>query len=238
MINFFRKIRRQLANENKFQRYMRYAIGEVALVVVGILIALSINNWNDSRKERVKEKEILVTLKNDLITNIDILHSDISRLEYNISACDSLIGVIEYKKPMSDSLPRYFHTVRFFANNKLSFSAYEALRSSGFDIIKNNDLRSEIINLFEVTYSKMIENLNRLLNNSGETISQYYLLNMESFAGEAIPNNYEKVISDPVYKNIVSALKSRQLWSIDLKKPCITESERLIQLIDVELNKM
>ena len=238
MINFFRKIRRQLANENKFQRYMRYAIGEVALVVVGILIALSINNWNDSRIERVKEKEILFTLKNDLKTNIDILYSDISRLEYNISACDSLIDVIEYKKPMADSLPRYFHTVRFTANDKLSFSAYEALRSTGFEIVQNNTLRGEIIKLFEVTYAKMNENLDRIIDFTGEFIAQYYLMNMESLSGKAIPNNYEKVISDPVYKNIVSALKNRHTWSIDLKKPCITESEQLIQWIDEELDRM
>ena len=51
MLNFFRKIRRQLANENKFQKYFRYAIGEIVLVVLGILIALQINNWNEHRKK-------------------------------------------------------------------------------------------------------------------------------------------------------------------------------------------
>ena len=49
MINFFRKIRKQFADDNKPVKYMRYAIGEILLVVIGILIALSINNWNQKR---------------------------------------------------------------------------------------------------------------------------------------------------------------------------------------------
>ena len=59
MINFFRKIRKKLADDNKPLKYMRYAIGEIMLVVIGILIALSINNWNEYNKERTKEKEAL-----------------------------------------------------------------------------------------------------------------------------------------------------------------------------------
>ena len=59
MINFFRKIRKQLANENKFQKYFRYAFGEILLVVIGILIALQVNNWNENRKQDVNFKVTL-----------------------------------------------------------------------------------------------------------------------------------------------------------------------------------
>ncbi len=59
MINFFRKIRKKLADDNKPMKYMRYAIGEILLVVIGILIALSINNWNEKRKLQIEEIKIL-----------------------------------------------------------------------------------------------------------------------------------------------------------------------------------
>ena len=52
MIPFFRKIRKKIADDNKPMKYMRYAIGEIILVVIGILIALQINNWNQQRKDR------------------------------------------------------------------------------------------------------------------------------------------------------------------------------------------
>jgi len=66
MISFFRKIRRFLVLENKPVRYLKYAIGEIILVVIGILIALQINNWNEAEKERKREKMYLESLVIDL----------------------------------------------------------------------------------------------------------------------------------------------------------------------------
>ena len=70
MLNFFRRIRRNLANQNKFVQYSRYAVGEIVLVVIGILIALQINNWNEERKSSKLEIKILKELNNDLKTNL------------------------------------------------------------------------------------------------------------------------------------------------------------------------
>jgi len=69
MIKFFRKIRQRLLNENKFSKYLIYAIGEIVPVVIGILIALQINNWNENRKlDNTKQnyyQQLLVDLKAD-----------------------------------------------------------------------------------------------------------------------------------------------------------------------------
>lgn len=67
MIKFFRKIRQKLLTENKFSKYLLYAIGEIILVVIGILIALQINNSNELNKQRAKEVQFLKNLKSDLI---------------------------------------------------------------------------------------------------------------------------------------------------------------------------
>lgn len=66
MINFFKKIRKKLLSKNKFSSYIIYAVGEIILVVVGILIALQINNWNESRKQRLHEIELIKLLITDL----------------------------------------------------------------------------------------------------------------------------------------------------------------------------
>ena len=66
MIPFFRKIRWRLAANNQFFKYSRYAIGEILLVVVGILIALQINNWNEFKKDRVIEQNYPQANRNDL----------------------------------------------------------------------------------------------------------------------------------------------------------------------------
>ncbi len=70
MIPFFRKIRWRLAQDNQFLKYSRYAIGEIFLVVIGILIALQINTWNEERKSRLEETEILKRIKLDLVNAI------------------------------------------------------------------------------------------------------------------------------------------------------------------------
>ena len=57
MIKFFRKIRYNLIDKNKTGKYLKYAIGEIVLVVIGILIALSINTWNENRKNKISESE-------------------------------------------------------------------------------------------------------------------------------------------------------------------------------------
>jgi hypothetical protein len=74
MIKFFRKIRQNLLMENKTRKYFKYAIGEIILVVIGILIALSINNWNEKRKNNILKQAYINNLKIDL-------NADIQKLE-------------------------------------------------------------------------------------------------------------------------------------------------------------
>ena len=72
MIKFFRRIRQQLLTENKFSKYVLYAVGEIILVVVGILIALSINNWNSIQKNLVAEKDYIVSRIDLELTNMTV----------------------------------------------------------------------------------------------------------------------------------------------------------------------
>jgi hypothetical protein len=94
MIKFFRKIRQHLLTENKFSKYLLYAFGEIALVMVGILLALQVNNWNEEKKERRIEKQRYQNILNDLINDevsIDqmiktlIIKQDLHYYLYNIS---------------------------------------------------------------------------------------------------------------------------------------------------------
>ena len=69
MIKFFRHIRKSLLEENKTLKYFKYAIGEIVLVVIGILIALTINNYSEKKKERIKEQAFLKEINLDFKSN-------------------------------------------------------------------------------------------------------------------------------------------------------------------------
>ena len=104
MIKTFRRIRQKMITEYKFRKYIIYAVGEIILVVIGILIAIQINNWNESRKDFAKSKnylsEILKDLKEDTIsfnkaikgisTTIDIEEWAIEKIHDQTSPIDSL----------------------------------------------------------------------------------------------------------------------------------------------------
>ena len=90
MLKFFRKIRQNLLMENKTGKYFKYAIGEIVLVVIGILIALQINNWNEERKANISENKALLALKNEFDKNIE-------RFKFIIKGRDSAqVGIRAY----------------------------------------------------------------------------------------------------------------------------------------------
>ena len=73
MIKFFRKIRQRLLTENKFSKYLIYAVGEIVLVMIGILLALQVNNWNENRKEIERQKKLYANLKIDFQSRLNEL---------------------------------------------------------------------------------------------------------------------------------------------------------------------
>ena len=107
MIKFFRNIRKRLINEGKTTNYLKYALGEIILVVIGILIALQVNNWNQNRIENLRTRELLESMKNDLSSDINFISGYISwndkQVKHSIEILnDSINGALDadnlYKK--------------------------------------------------------------------------------------------------------------------------------------------
>jgi len=132
MISFFRKIRYRLAEDNQFLKYSRYAIGEIVLVVIGILIALYINNWNEERKEQEKFNMVLAEVEKELVDNISFARNTIR----NFAQYDSLC------------LKFFIDSVRFDESDKyrplLRGSFKSTLQDDSFQkLIQLNDLSEE-----------------------------------------------------------------------------------------------
>ena len=148
MIPFFRRIRMQLAHENKSAKYLRYAVGEILLVVIGILIALSIDNWNN----KVQDKKLSILYYQELLLDIK---SDIEQLNYRINyserVTNSIYSLIEalqnnsYATVNQDTLQYAMNHYYRISGWQFNLNTYKELESSGnLRYIENSEIRSAI----------------------------------------------------------------------------------------------
>ena len=150
MIKFFRKIRYNLMGKNKTTKYLKYAIGEIILVVLGILIALQINNWNENRINSNKETSVLANIHKEFKRNKKQLDSVVGTHKKVHRSCSKIISLFPIKsKPepkVLDSLSVWLWDSYGGVTFNPSQTSINALAStSSFNIIKNEILRDLLI---------------------------------------------------------------------------------------------
>ena len=143
MIKFFRNIRKSLINEGKTRKYFRYASGEIILVVIGILIALQINNWNESRKEHLQESILLEQLLSDFNSNLEQLDQKISMRE------DFIYSVKQLFRYIDNPLIASKDSVDIYIGKTMPYATFDPiivdLASSGeLKLITSNDLKQAV----------------------------------------------------------------------------------------------
>lgn len=157
MIRIFRKIRNSLINSNQLSKYAAYAIGEILLVMIGILLALQVNNWNENRKERRLEKQILIELKSNLESDMEIFQMLQDRIQTKKEGINNTLSYLSQETNPEDSVffPGFFKMasgIAFSYNN----GTYETLKSIGINIISNDVLRKSIQDLYGKTLPRAI----------------------------------------------------------------------------------
>ena len=147
MIKFFRKIRQRLLTENKFSKYLIYAIGEIILVVIGILIALSINNWNNRNKEEQKEFVYIKSMIEDIESDIMQSENIIKRLDLTVIRIDTLLIELSSQHIYYNSNKAYnlFISSAGFADFTPNDRTMQLLKNSGgFELISHKEASDAI----------------------------------------------------------------------------------------------
>src|SRR6056297_653533 len=147
MLRFFRHIRKSLMEQNKIRTYFLYATGEIFLVVIGILIALQVNNWNEWRKDRIQEKNYLERLTLELKSDSLRLEGAISLTNYKIDQANFLLNKIEPDVQISDSSA--FVENAFLVGRGGSFMPYlptyqELVSTGDMGLIQNEEIINHI----------------------------------------------------------------------------------------------
>ena len=143
MIKFFRKIRYNLMSENKTGKYFKYAIGEIVLVVIGILIALSINNWNEDRKQHNQETAILTQLRTEFKSNLKQLDEKINSKKEAINSSLKLLHYIDFPSlRIKDSID--YHIARTIPYTTFDPIVNDLASSGDLRIIRNDSLKQKL----------------------------------------------------------------------------------------------
>lgn len=209
MIKFFRRIRQQLLSQNRFSKYMLYAIGEIVLVVIGILIALSINNWNEDRKEAILEKEMLIKIKNALTSDLENqFEFHLERTREGNQSLELVLDYVKNKHPYDNEINKHFVVLSVAARITWTpqLTAYKRLESHGIEIIKNDDLLETILNVYTLDYPRILltfDNYKRNIYEYGRPIVRREFIDDYP---NLIPVNYEELLNNVEFGNTVKVL--------------------------------
>lgn len=238
MIKFFRRIRRKLIDKGNLKKYLLYAFGEIFLVMVGILLALQVNNWNENKKDRNTEAKLLIELKENLKSNLTKLQDDIQTELRSIKSIELVVDHIQKRNGYHDSLDIYFQKALFSPDIVLSTSGYEAIRSKGFEIVDNDTLRNSIIELYDVIYEDLLSETVRLEDQFWPTsvlpaIHKHFMF-LESGAK---PVDYNSLLDDKKYVNMILHRKHFRKQAFKMKTESLSHTAYIISLIEDELSE-
>ena len=179
MIKFFRKIRQNLLLEGKTGKYFKYAIGEIILVVIGILIALSINNWNDNRKNRISERKLLDNIHSDFVQN-KIQFDTVKAINYrNLATLNSRIALFPIERDSAKIAAfQSYPPVQGISYNPYSSSIKSVINSNSLELIQDEELRKYLVSWEDVLFDYQEEEI-AFFKFNNEQLGPYWLENSD-----------------------------------------------------------
>lgn len=261
MIKFFRSIRKAFLLEGKTSNYLKYAIGEIALVMIGILLALQVNNWNEARKQRQVELKYFNNLKNDLMADDELLNGMINFANAKVKAAknvklkadrDSIGSIYDF----ANELLTIFFVDEFRPND----NTYEEMKSSGnFSTISKEDLKLKLMNLkktyhnIAAAHEHMRYDFNVFLEDFQKYVNwgKYYDLNNSNIPKVEIAfdslyiENHKVIIEEEIYDlyknkvflNNIFLLEINYTYIIDLFNNTKSQISEITEIINSELEK-
>ena len=175
MIKFFRKIRQNLLSEGKTGRYLKYAIGEIVLVMIGILLALQVSNWNLDRKDRISERKLLDNIHRDFVHN-KVGFDSLKAIHYR--ALDGLEKLIALFPLGNDSLKyaayyKYNIQIEGMTYDPYSSSIESVVNSNALQLIQDENLQKYLVSWKDV-FRDYKEDENTYYNYLNDFLWPYY----------------------------------------------------------------
>ena len=233
----FKKTRKEFIDSGKLKRYLAYAAGEIILVAIGILLAVQVNNWNEGRKERKIEFQIL----NEVIVNLEAsLQHFNSHSDRNWQIARSFVIItddLREGRPANDSTFFHLGKVLTYPHISLHVAGYDLLKNKGIHIVSNPELRKELTIHFE----KHV----KLYRTGTQDVQRDYNLYMLDFIRsefevyrwrqEAIPYDYELLRVNRAFIGSMRAYYGSYAFFIQDTDRMIDRTELLLEKLNAHL---
>jgi hypothetical protein len=246
MIKFFKKIRRTLLNQNKTGKYLKYAVGEIVLVMIGILLALQVSNWNTERK--IEKEEIAIL--NNLLENLSLAkkQSKIEISNENLLKKSLLVALGKSKRNLNTLSDSLIFNILWNSNpNTPVLNSYTDIKNTGkTGIVTNRKIRESFTNL-ELSLTGLTSLINDRLTLQQMRIDDIIandlnfvrlLKSMDANINteNESPNNYLLILSNSKTRNLLALKLSLTYDAIKLRQELDNDIDALIQLLETELN--
>lgn len=250
MIRFFRNIRQKLAAENNVAKYLRYAIGEIFLVVIGILIALQINNWNEDRKSGIQEILYLKRLLNENKEDVATFTANIKDLEKGNKTIEAFSEALKNSN-LNDSLlvyraNEYFKYGSIYPIFSSSTSTFDDLSSTGnLTVIRNTSLRDKLVKHY--TKHKQVAERIRIGTDWALPIDapftyEHNIMRFDPFSAFLFPAESKSKLAKDLRANKVAYINNSatHFWinkdAIVYLEMLVDETTAIVVLLEKELN--
>ena len=236
MIKLFRKIRQRLVIGNKFNKYLIYAAGEIILVVIGILIALQINNWNTNRKLRNLENELLYDIRDNLISSVSDIEASILYNKITITNYNKILNHIKDDLPYDISLDSAFSYMPYWDEPNFTYTAYETLKSKGLDIIQNDSIKKLITEIYEQTFPKSVDEHKGEWELFQSAVLPFVVKNIQPINADiARPFNFNALKNNNEFHSLMGYKIITRKYSIEFEEMTKDKATSLIVMIEKEL---
>lgn len=186
----------------------KHILGEITLIVIGILIAMQINNWNENRKERIFERKILTEIKTALRSDLDDhIRKRIARAEIIEESTEVVMQLINEEIAYHDSIMVKFWRLNWVMIFEPKTAPFETLNSKGIEIVSNDALRLKLLELYDYVYPRFnffYEGFNTWTSNRMQPFCLENFQIEETSRGKRYrPIDLEKLLQDPLFRNLV-----------------------------------
>lgn len=221
------------------KKYLLYAMGEIALVVIGILIALQINNWNEWRKDRIMEEKALKSIAENLEFNIDIFERFKNGVGKYGKSSDYILSVLNGERKYTDTVDQLLNNAIYRRNNlEYSTVAYQTLKNKDLNLITNDSLKNDIIKLFEWRLPRMEGSFDWGGDESQpEYIDHHFLPIRTDTKLLWKPYDFSVQMNDNYFKTLITKIKLQRIFYTEMIENPLHNSKEILKRIKQELRK-